>query len=136
MRVNEGTPERSARVELIPLIDTIFLLLAFFLFAMVSMVVEAGLQVELPAVAGKVLDSREAVVITITADDALFVNGKPVALESLPETLRLHLDEDPDRPVWIRGDSDASLGVSFQLLTSLREAGASQVSFQTREVLP
>ncbi len=136
MRVDEGTPERRARVELIPLIDTIFLLLAFFLFAMVSMVVESGLQVELPAVAGKVLDSREAVVITITADDALFVNGKPVALESLPETLRLQLDEDPDRPVWIRGDSDASLGVSFQLLTSLREAGASQVSFQTREVLP
>ena len=41
--------QKGARIELIPLIDIIFLLLVFFIYSMLSMVVYRGIPVNLPA---------------------------------------------------------------------------------------
>ena len=136
MRLDNGQAPCTARVEMVPLIDTIFLLLAFFVFAMLSMVVQRGLPVTLPAVEGGQPDAREAIVITIRSDEQLFVDGEPTSLGTLSERVRPRIAESPEKPIWIRGDRSASLGLSLAVLGSLREAGASQVSFQTQDPVP
>ena len=133
MRLDSGTELRSARVEMVPLIDAIFLLLAFFIFAMLSMVVQRGLPVDLPGIEGGEFDPRQAVVITITRDAQLFVDRQPATLPGLVETIRPRLGDAGDRPVWIRGDAEAPLGFSLRVLQRLRDAGAREVSFQTRD---
>ena len=45
MRLSSGYEEKKARVEMLPLIDVVFLLLVFFIYAMLSMVLHRGLRV-------------------------------------------------------------------------------------------
>jgi biopolymer transport protein ExbD len=52
MRLASGYEERKARIEMVPLIDCMFLLLVFFMYAMVSMTVHRGIRVNLPKGAG------------------------------------------------------------------------------------
>ena len=47
MRLTSGYEERKARIEMLPLIDIVFLLLVFFIYAMLSMTIHRGLEVEL-----------------------------------------------------------------------------------------
>ncbi len=133
MRLDSGVQHRAARVELVPLIDAIFLLLAFFIYAMLSMVIHRGLPVDLPAAVSSELDPREAVVITITSEDRLYVDRESATLESLASDVARRAGLQGERRVWISGDARASLGVSLAVLDRLRSAGTEQVMFQTRE---
>ncbi len=136
MRLAEPIERRRARVEMVPLIDTIFLLLAFFLYAMLSMVVHRGLPVELAPAASAAADRRDSVVITITRDDRLYVDREPAALETLSAQVAARMRESGERPVWISGDVEASLGLSLQVLDRLRGMGVEEILFQTAERQP
>ena len=132
MRLSSGYEERKARIEMLPLIDIVFLLLVFFISAMLSMTVHRGLEVELPAAATSSVDRHEYISISISKENELYLDKEPVSLEALiPEVLRRM--EDEKQPVFIFGDTRADLGVAITVLDMLREAGISQVSFQCSE---
>ncbi len=136
MRLAEPIERRRARVEMVPLIDTIFLLLSFFLYAMLSMVVHRGLPVELVPAASAAVDRRDSVVITITRDDRLYVDREPAVIETLSAQVAARMRESGTRLVWISGDVEASLGLSLQVLDRLRGMGVEEILFQTAERRP
>ncbi len=136
MRLADPVEGRRARIEMVPLIDTIFLLLAFFLYAMLSMVIHRGLPVELAAAGSSEFGPRESVVITITRDDRLYVDNEPASLEALAAQVAARGGGSGERSVWISGDVEASLGLSLQVLDRLRAAGIEEVRFQTVEPAP
>ncbi len=131
MKVSGGYEKKRARIEMLPLIDIVFLLLVFFIYAMLSMTVHQGLRVDLPAAVTAQADKRDFVNITITRDNRLLVNQVPVSLDNLIGEIRLH--EGRDRPVFISGDRRADLGLAIQVLDRLRKAGLQDVTFETRE---
>jgi biopolymer transport protein ExbD len=115
----------------VPLIDVVFLLLVFFIYAMLSMTVYRGLAIELPRAAGESADPA-LFVITIGADSSLSVDGVAMSMEQSVETaLRSALPDG--RQVMVAGDRAAELGVAIELLATLRERGIRNVSFQVRE---
>ncbi len=130
MQLVSGYENRRARIEIVPLIDVVFLLLVFFIYAMLSMTVYRGLRVSLPSAAGET-ESMETLIIAIGEDNTLWVNETPV---SLPEAVALAKARitDETQPVLISGDRRADLGVSIELLSALREAGVESVSFQVK----
>ena len=71
MRISSGYEAKKARVEMLPLIDVVFLLLVFFIYAMVSMVVHRGIQIDLPSAGTATLESEDY--ISITIDERLFL---------------------------------------------------------------
>ena len=69
--------KKKARIEIIPMIDTMFFLLVFFMIATLSMTLQRGMPVNLPT-AGSTTDKvKEQVSLTITEDGALLIlNGQ------------------------------------------------------------
>jgi biopolymer transport protein ExbD len=131
MQLTTGFEKRRPRIEIVPLIDVVFLLLVFFIYAMLSMTVYRGLRVALPRGVGEVQD-KQALVITIAADASLWVQKEPV---DIPAAVRRAAEHARERrgPVLISGDRRADLGTAIELLAALRRAEVDQVSFQVEE---
>jgi len=124
MRLSSGYESKKARVEMLPLIDVVFLLLVFFIYAMVSMVVHHGLKVDLPSVGTSSLEKDDYVSITIDAENRLFLNEEPVEADGLADRVKAL-----GKPVFIDGDRQADLGLAIELLDDLKQAGIEKVSF-------
>src|SRR5580765_2667795 len=82
---------KKARIEIIPMIDTIFFLLVFFMISTLSMSRFTGVQVNLPKAASGSQPPTETVVISLTKDDQLFFNKTKLPAESLQQSLRAEL---------------------------------------------
>ncbi len=80
---------KKARVEMLPLMDVVFLLLVFFIYAMMSMAVHRGTQLKLPS--SETAEQEKAVVLALSvkADGSLFLDKDPVSLSELTEVLKL-----------------------------------------------
>ena len=120
---------RGARLEMTSLMDVMFLVLVFFIYCIFDMTVHRGLKVDLPRGEGQ-LEKGERIVITITAKNALQVNGKDVAREAILSKVRNLAAVQAEVPVIISGDRRASLGTGIELLAELKAAGIEKVSFQ------
>jgi len=131
MQLASGYEGRRARIEIVPLIDVVFLLLVFFIYAMLSMTVYRGVRVELPGARGEPGDG-ELLIVTISADNALSVAGQPVGMEQAVSSLAAR-SRAGELPILVRGDRRADLGIAIALLAKFREAGVFSVAFQVRE---
>ncbi len=86
-RIRPNLKVFSGRPDLIPLITVMFLLLLFFVISS-SLVFQAGVPVELPQAVKPDMRATDKIVITVTRNDLLFFNDKPVKWEELERELR------------------------------------------------
>ena len=119
--------QHEARIEIMPLIDVIFLLLTFFIYAMVLMVRAELLPVQMPAfAAGEPARPSPAVTISIDQDGQLFYNREPIEINAILERVKAAMAEDPETVVYIaadeRGDIDR-LPTFLALYDHLAHAG-------------
>ena len=121
--------KREARVEMVSLMDVMFLVLVFFVYSIFNMAVHHGLKVDLPSAAGA-LEKGERVVVTIDAKDALQLNGRPLPQDELIESVKRLVAVRKETPVLISADRKASLGAGIELLARLKAAGVEKASFQ------
>lgn len=121
--------KREARVELAPLLDVMFLVLVFFVYAVFDMAVHRGLKVDLPAAPG-VHEKGERVVITLDAQNAFQLNGRPLSADALVAEVKRLVAIRNETPVLISGDRRASLGTGIEMLARLKATGVKHVSFQ------
>ncbi|MCI5221115.1 MAG: biopolymer transporter ExbD [Candidatus Electrothrix sp. AR4] len=124
-----------ARVEMLPLIDIVFLLLVFFIYAMLSMAVHHGQQVNLPESGSAGLETTEAISITIQATDEglkFFVDENPVELSQLEELLKKKkaISKDKNSDVQIFADKSVHYQELFHVLDRVRQAGLTSISLQ------
>jgi len=128
---------RRARIEIIPLIDIIFFLLATFVMVSLSMVKSKGLPVNLPAAAsGEASDRDEFTTITVTADNVLLLNKQPIEAADLSTALQRIKAEEADPKIFINGDEASRLGMTILVLDEARKCGITKVSFETKPQAP
>lgn len=135
MKLRSGYETKKARVEMLPLIDVVFLLLVFFIYAMLSMVLHHGLKVELPQAGYVALEQRDYIAITIDADNQLFLNSEPTDASGLAQRV-LALHQNDSKPIFINGDQKADLGLAIEILDALKKVGIEEVSFSCIKELP
>jgi biopolymer transport protein ExbD len=130
VNVDSGFDGRTARIEMIALIDVVFLLLVFFIYAMLSMVVQRGVDVVLPGVEGQT--APEGLVITLDRENRLYFEEQRLDLDQIVRRIaaRRIAARYEQEQVLIRGDARADLGIAVELLSALREQGVERVSFQ------
>jgi len=121
---------RSPRIEMLPLIDVVFLLLVVFIYAMLSMAVHKGLPVALPTSSTAQEEQSEPVSITVAADGDIFVDKNPVALADLAAVLQQRAQADPETGVLIFADRSLPYQSLFQVLDQVRLAGLSRINLQ------
>lgn len=123
---------KRVRIEMIPLMDLLFLLLVFFMYAMLSMAVHRGLPVRLPASEAAEPDTEGTLAITVKADGTLYVDRKPVALRDLTAVLAAGAGgSGVGTPgVLLFADRNLPYQSLFEVLDRIRAAGLNRVSLQ------
>ena len=121
---------KKARIEMLPLIDIVFLLLVFFIYAMLSMAVHRGLPVELPLSTSAEIDKKLTLSVSVEADETIYVNKERVALEQLTEVLRSKADPIREPGVLIFADRSLQYQMIYNVLDKIRQAGLSRISLQ------
>ncbi len=128
MRLSSGYEDRKARMEMISLMDVMFLILVVFVYSIFSMSVHRGLKVDLPAAKG-VQQKGEQTIITLAADNPLLLNKQAMPLDELV-IATVKLWRESATPVLISADKAASLGTGIELLGKLKNGGVERVAFQ------
>jgi biopolymer transport protein ExbD len=121
---------RPPRIEMIPLIDVVFLLLVVFIYAMLSMAVHKGLPVALPTSSTVQTDRQTLLSISVKAGGDIFVDEAPVALADLGTVLRRRAEIDQETGVLLFADRDLSYQALFRVLDQVRQAGLTRISLQ------
>ena len=126
--------ENEARIEIIPLIDIMFFLLAAFMLVSLSMVKLNAVKVNLPTAAKATADSKKNL-LSISVDKAgvAYLETKPIAPNELVLTLQAFTRTNADPRVFISGDRDARHGDVIRVLDMVRSAGIEKVAFEIRE---
>ena len=131
-----GYENKRARIEILPLIDVVFLLLVFFIYAMMSMVTHKGLRVNLPTASSAHIDKQEFVGISISEANAIHVEKTPVQLNELMGVLNSKRGSSDKHPVFIRADEKSDVGIAISVLDTLRKSGITNISFETGDPRP
>jgi biopolymer transport protein ExbD len=131
MKLVSGYEDRPARLEMISLMDVMFLILVFFVYSIFSMSVHRGIKVNLPAATGT-QERGEMISVTLTAENTLYLNKRPMRLDDLIP-LAAGLSKEKNLPVMISADQKAELGRGIELLSKLRKSGIERVTFQIDE---
>ncbi|MFH7319580.1 ExbD/TolR family protein [Desulfurivibrio sp. D14AmB] len=121
---------KKARIEMLPLIDIVFLVLVVFIYAMLSMAVHRGLPVVLPQAAATTVESDSRLTINLLADGTLLLNRRPITPTALRETLTARAAEQPQPTVLLFGDRDLDYQQLFRVLDLIRQAGIERISLQ------
>lgn len=123
MKLRRLRQPKRGRIEIIPMIDVMFFLLATFMLASLSMQHLNSVQVNLPQGTAEPMKAKPPVTLTVTPDSRLFLNKTPVTLDSLAPTLKPML-KTTDPSVIVAADDAAPNGIIVQAMLKAREAGA------------
>ena len=133
MTVHSPIPHKKARIEIIPLIDIMFFLLASFMMVSLSQVHMKGIKVNLPSgVSGQTQTKREYISVSVDKDGHYFFDKDEVADEELRNRLlRVH-ESAPEAKVFVRGDRDSVHLNVTHALDIIRSVGFYKISFEIR----
>ena len=123
MRLRRSRQSRRGRIEIIPMIDVMFFLLATFMLASLSLQNLHSLPVNLPQGKAAPMQARTPVTLTITKGSSILIDSTPVTLDNLAGTLKPLL-KDLNGQVIVAADSAAPEGVVVQAMLKARSAGA------------
>jgi len=131
MKLISGYENRRARIEMLPLMDVMFLILVFFIYSIFSMSVHHGLKVDLPVAKGS-LEIGEMSTITITHDNKIYLNREEMAMDQAASSV-IAAWQSSRLPVLIKADKASELGGGIKLLGLLKAGGVEKVAFMVEE---
>ncbi len=129
---NEGGRKR-ARIEVIPLIDVIFFLLATFILFTLSLNKSNGLKVDLPSSeTAEARDPAGSVTITVTAEGTLAWDQDPITLDEFLARLRAYKAAESNPKILINGDENSYFSQAIYVFDEVRKIGIQKVLIETR----
>ena len=129
MKVNLQS-HRKPRIEMLPLIDIVFLLLVFFIYAMLSMAVHRGLPVLLPESSTAKIDKNLIISVSVDAHGAVFLDKRKVRIEDLTQALIQKTGKENETGVLLFADRGLPYQNLFRVLDQIKMAGLSRISLQ------
>ena len=130
-----GTPiaHKKARIEIIPLIDIMFFLLASFIMVSLSQVHMKGIKVNLPTgQSGETQAKNEYISVSVDKTGSPFFDKEQMDYDKLTARLKKVHDENPEAKVFVRGDADTVHGNIIRVLDILRSVGFYKIAFEIK----
>lgn len=133
---SHGGSVKKARIEIIPLIDIIFFLLATFIMVSLSMTKNQGVQVALPSAStatslGDPQEMEKALTLSVTDKGGVFFNKEKITVAQLPYRLQGYKVTAKDPRVIINSDASVDFKNVVGVLDEVRKAGIIKVGINT-----
>jgi biopolymer transport protein ExbD len=130
MKIGSPFPHKKARIEIIPLIDIMFFLLASFMLASLSMMRLQSIKMDLPTATVAKRDFKPDIVnIGVDKLGNVYIDKNMVSMVDLQNFLSNRYRINTNVPVYISGDKDATHGMVINVLDLVRRQGIQKVSF-------
>jgi Biopolymer transport protein len=112
--------KKSARFDLTPLIDVVFLLLIFFMLTTTFVNLENRVKVNLPSGDFAAAESSENIIVTITENNTIYLNGKLIDPLKLTESVAAEIKEEPERTVVLEADTNVLHGKVIRVMDLIK----------------
>lgn len=133
MKLSSPIPPKKARIEIIPLIDIMFFLLACFMLVSLSMTQMRGMKVALPTAATATPENKSDFhAITIDALGNLYLEKEALTLDALIDRVKALAIANPEARFYIRADENATHGEVVRLLDRIKQSGIQRVAFEIK----
>jgi len=128
MLLDQGLAPRSPRIELVPLIDVLFLLLIFFFYSIFNLVEQRALPVDLVSAGTSISQTHQPELIVIDREGRIYLESEPVDFSKI----KVHFQGlEPEEKVLIRADGESPIRLGLRILDLARAAGLIEVAFET-----
>lgn len=134
MIIPSPASKKRARIEIIPLIDIVFFLLATFVMVSLSMVKNQGLPVNLPSASTGERQGRADTytAITITDKGEIYFNKSKIQLSELSQRFKELKLTQKDPFIVLNGDEKAILGKVVNVLDEARKEGIKRFAISSK----
>lgn len=134
MRIRRfSNQKKKARIEIIPMIDTMFFLLVFFMVATMSMTVMRGMPVNLPkSEAAKKDKADEKRSITISKEGVIYMDKEHVTKDGLFKRFKAEAAANPEALVIINADEDVTHGKVVEVMDAVKMSGITRLAIATK----
>jgi biopolymer transport protein TolR len=121
-----------AEINIIPLVDVVLVLLLIFMLT--APLMYRGIDVNLPKTAGKPTVTEERMEVTLTKEQQIYLNGKPVGMASLEQTLRDTFKNRTDKTLYLKADQGLQYGFVVETMDRIRKSGIEKLGMVTEPV--
>jgi biopolymer transport protein ExbD len=133
MKIRSPLPARKNRLEIIPLIDVMFFLLASFMMVSLTMTKQQTIKVSLPVATASQNDFKPNMInLAVNAAGDVFMDTQAITLPELARQLQQRSALNAETPVYISGDADTRHADMVKVLDQARRAGFTKVAFNVK----
>ena len=133
MKIHSPIAHKKTRLEIIPLIDVMFFLLASFMMVSLTMTKQQTIKVNLPVAAASQPDFKPDMInLGVNAAGDIHMDTAAISLPDLEARLKERFQKDPATPVYISGDSATPFAEMVKALDAVRRVGFSKVAFNVK----
>lgn len=121
------TFQARSDVNITPLVDVMLVLMIIFMVT--APLLTVGIPVDLPQANGQPSNSNEEpVVVSLNNEGKIFLQETEITLETLMKQLAIITQNNPNAPLFVRGDQSISYGKIIELMSAMAEAGYKKVA--------
>jgi len=124
--------KKSAGFNLTPLIDVVFLLLIFFMLTTTFVNLENRIKVNLPTGDFAAAEPSENIIVTITENNTIYLNGKLIDPLKLTESVAAEIKDEPEKIVILEADKNVLHGKVIRVMDLLKKGGAERIAIATQ----
>ncbi|MBU1121774.1 MAG: biopolymer transporter ExbD [Candidatus Omnitrophota bacterium] len=129
----DRTKKISLHLNIAPLIDVIFLLLIFFMLS-THFITQKGIKVTLPtASTTNHQEEKNTVTITLTKDNAMYLNDIQTDLNNILPLLKTTLQKLQTKSVIIQADENINLKLAVEIMDIAKQADAQEIIIATKK---
>jgi len=124
-------PERNLEINLVPMIDVIFSILAFFIISTLFLTRSEGLPVDLPQATTAQQQSETEVTVTLQANGKIALNQEEISLKNLiPEVTKISQNAQ-ETLVIVKADKAVTHGDVVNVMDRLRQVEGVKLAITT-----
>ena len=129
--INE--PDDELEINILPMIDVIFSILAFFIISSLFLTRSQGLPVDLPS--AQTAEPKQSVQlnITIEPDGKMFLDRQPIELNNLKAALTQKIQPDSESVVIINADEKVEHGTVVKVMDRLRQVPGAKMAIAAEQ---
>lgn len=123
MRRREKIKDKTPELMISPMIDLIFLLLAFFIISTMYMTEVRTISIELPNAESAEVVHKSSSLVSVKKDGTYWLDEKKMPLDRLVEEVKARSGANPGYSVVIRGEKEARYNDVIRVLDACKSAG-------------
>ena len=123
--------EENIQINILPMIDVIFVILSFFIVSSLYLVRLETIPVNLPNAETANQEKDTAIVITLNLDNKVFIDEKIIDISLFENQLRSKLKNSNNKKVVLRADKSIKYGRVISILDIMRKIEGIKIGVST-----